>query len=50
MEGDTEATEATWSRIIQGDESGKAGERPVVDDGDLVVLQMPVKARYKLAW
>ena len=39
----------TWSGIIQGLESGKAVERPVVD-GDLVVEQGPVKARHKQAW
>ena len=39
----------TWSGIIQGVESGKAGERPVVDDGDLVAVQEPVKARYEQA-
>ena len=60
MEGDTEAIEArlgtcqrdmqTWSGIIQGDESSKAGERPVVDDGDLVVVQPSVKTRYERAW
>ena len=32
----------TWSGIIQELESGKASERPVVDDGDLVVVQVPV--------
>ena len=37
----------TWSGIIQGLESGKAGERPIVDDGDLVAVQPPVKARYE---
>ena len=37
----------TWSGIIQSLETGKAGERPVVDGGDLVVVQVPVKARYK---
>ena len=39
----------TWSGIIQGPESGKAGERPVVDDGDQVAGQEPVKAQYELA-
>ena len=39
----------TWSGIIQVLESGKAAERPVVDDGDLVVLQLPMKARYEQA-
>ena len=41
----------TWSRIIQGIKSGKAGEHtPVVVDGsDLVVLQVPVKVRYEKA-
>ena len=40
----------TWSGIIQGLESGKAVERPVDDDGDLVVVQVPVKARHKQGW
>ena len=40
----------TWPGIIQFRESGKAGERPVVDDGDQVDAQEPVKGRYKLAW
>ena len=40
----------TWSGIIQGLESGKAVERRVVDDGDQVVEQVPVKARHKQAW
>ena len=40
----------TWSGIIQGLESGKAGERPIVDDDDLVVVQVPVKTRYEQAW
>ena len=40
----------TWSGIIQLMEKGKAGERPVVDGSDLVVVQVPVKARYELAW
>ena len=40
----------TWSGIIQFLEGGKAGERPAVNDGDLVVLQVPVKARYEQAW
>ena len=37
----------TWSGIIQGLESGKAVERPIVDGGDQVVVQQPVKARYE---
>ena len=40
----------TWSGIIQLKETGKAGERPVVDGSDLVAGQGPVKARYELAW
>ena len=40
----------TWSGIIQERESSKAGERPIVDDDDLVVAQNPVKARYEQAW
>ena len=40
----------TWSGIIQFLEGGKANERPVVDDDDLVAAQVPVKERYKLAW
>ena len=32
----------TWSGIIQGSESDKASERPVVDDGDAVAVQVPV--------
>ena len=40
----------TWSGIIQIIESGKAGERPADDGSDLVVVQVPVKARYELAW
>ena len=40
----------TWSGIIQVLESGKAAERPVGDDGDLVVIQVPVKTQYELAW
>ena len=40
----------TWSGIIQVEESGKASERPVVDDGDLVAVQVSVKGRYELAW
>ena len=40
----------TWSGIIQVGESGKAGERPVADGNDLVAGQVPVKARYELAW
>ena len=39
-----------WSGIIQVLESGKAGERPIVDGGYLIVVQVPVKARYELAW
>ena len=39
----------TWSGIIQDLESGKASERPIVDDGDVVVVQPPVKARYEQA-
>ena len=57
VEGDKKATDTnkigdmpTWSGIIQGLESGKAGERPIVDDGDLVGVQVPVKARYERAW
>ena len=38
----------TWSGSIQVEKSGKAGERPVADGGDLVVVQVPVKARYEL--
>ena len=42
---------STWSGIIQSFETGKAGERPVVDGGgDLVAVQVPVQARYKQAW
>ena len=41
---------ATWSGIIQRLESDKAGESPVVDGADLIVFQVPVKARYELAW
>ena len=40
----------TWSGIIQVHESGKAGEHPIVDGGDLVAGQVPVKAWYELAW
>ena len=40
----------TWSGIIQGLESSKSSERPVVDDGDPVVAQVPVEARYEQAW
>ena len=40
----------TWSGNIQGMESGKAGERPIVDDSDVVVVHVPVKARYEQAW
>ena len=40
---------STWSGIIQGGESSKAGERPVVDGGDLISVQGPVKARYEQA-
>ena len=40
----------TWSGIIQELESGKANERPVDDDGDVVAAQVPVKARYEQAW
>ena len=39
----------TWSGIIQGPESSKSSERPVVDDGDLVVVQVPVETRYEQA-
>ena len=39
-----------WFGIIQGSESGKASERPVVDGGDLVVAQVPVQAWYEQAW
>ena len=35
----------TWSRIIQVRESSKVSERPVVDDGDPVEVQVPVKER-----
>ena len=35
---------------IQFLEGGKAGERPIIDDGDNVLGQAPVKARYELAW
>ena len=41
---------ANWSGIIQFLESGKAVERPIVDDRDLVVGQVPVKAQYEQAW
>ena len=41
QDGDT----PTWSGIIQLGESGKAVERPVDDDGDLVAAQVPGKAR-----
>ena len=40
----------TWSGNIQVLESGKAGERPIVDDGDLVGVQEPVKAQYEQEW
>ena len=40
----------TWSGIIQDLESIKASEQPVVDDGDLIGVQVPVKGRYELAW
>ena len=40
----------TWSRIIQGIKSVKAGEHPAVDGRELVVAQEPVKARYEQAW
>ena len=40
----------TWSGIIQVFESSKAVEHPVVDDGDFVVAQDPVKARHKQGW
>ena len=41
----------TWSGIIQDLKRGKVGgERPVVDDGDVVVDQEPVKAWYEQAW
>ena len=40
----------TWSGSVQGHESGKAAKRPVGDDGDLVVIQVPVKTQYELAW
>ena len=40
----------TWFGIIQGLESGKAAERLVVDNGDLVVAQAPVKAKYEQVW
>ena len=39
----------TWSGIIQEREIGKAEERPAVEDDDLVVRQIPVKAQYELA-
>ena len=51
----TEATETTigdmptWSGIIQSPESNKTSERSVVDDGDVVAVQKPVKGRYELA-
>ena len=38
----------TWSGIIQDLEISKASERPVIDDGDPVVAQEPVKGRYEL--
>ena len=41
---------STWSGIIQVEELGKAAERPIGDDGDGVVIQVPVKTRYELAW
>ena len=40
----------TWYGIIQNLESGKASEQPVVDDGDLVAVQVPVKGWYKKGW
>ena len=40
----------TWSGIIQDGEIGKANELPAVEDGDLVVRQIPVKAQYEQAW
>ena len=40
----------TWSGIIQDRESSKASENPVVDDGDLVAVQVPVKGWYKQGW
>ena len=39
-----------WYGIIQGLESDKASERPVVDGGDPVAYQVPMKARYEQAW
>ena len=36
----------TWSGIIQDLESGKASKPPNVDDGDLVLEQVPVKGRF----
>ena len=40
----------TWSGFIQDREIVKATECPIVDDGDLVVVQVPVKRRDELAW
>ena len=40
----------TWSGIIQLRESDKASEHPIVDDGDLVSGQVPVKRWYELSW
>ena len=40
----------TWSGIIQSLESGKASERPVVNDADQVAVQGSVKGRYEQAW
>ena len=37
----------TWPGIIQVIEEGQADERPVADDGDLIVVQVPVKAQYE---
>ena len=41
----------TWSGSIQVRESGKAAERPVGDDADLIVIQVPVKKmQYEQSW
>ena len=37
----------TKDGIIQFSESGKADERPIVDGGDQVGVQKPVKARHE---
>ena len=40
----------TWSGIIQSQESGKASEHAVDDDGDQVIAQVPMEWRYEQAW